>query len=70
VRLENDLDGLLVKERVKFHYKEIPWTQLLEISAWCDKQFGKNNWGFDTGHVVFNGRCPEGSSTMFVLRWS
>jgi hypothetical protein len=70
VSLQDDLDGLLVKERIKFPYKEMSWDRLLEVSAWCDSQFGKNNWGFDMGHIVFNGRCPEGSSTMFLLRWA
>jgi len=67
--LEKDLDKLLVSESCKFNRALTP-DQWYELMDWCDATFGKNNWFLEKGEMKFGGCCPEGSTTLFLLRWS
>lgn len=66
--LQYDLDRFLVKESCQFN-KALTPDQWYELTEWCDSMFGKKNWFLDYSVMNFNGRCPEGSSTLFLLRW-
>lgn len=67
--LQDDLDQLLVRERVPFK-KALTMNEWSELTDWCTVMFGQGNWFISKSHASFNYSCPEGSSTMFLLRWS
>jgi hypothetical protein len=67
--LQDDLDQLLVRERVPFN-KALTAKEWNELTAWCTDMFGNGNWFISKSHASFNHCCPEGSATLFLLRWS
>lgn len=50
--------------------KTLTEDQWKEIKNWCNHQFGEKNWFVGPNYIMFNGHCPESSSTLFLLRWS
>jgi hypothetical protein len=66
--LQSDLDLLLVSESCEFK-KALTPDQWYEFIDWCDDMFGEKNWSLEKGIMRFNGRCPKGSSTLFLLKW-
>ena len=67
--LQDDLGKLLVRERVIFN-KALTVKEWNELTDWCTEMFGKGNWFISKTHASFNYCCPEGSSTLFLLRWT
>jgi len=66
--LQDDFDQLLVRERVPFK-KALTAKEWNELTTWCTDMFGVDNWFISKSHASFNYCCPEGSSTLFLLRW-
>jgi hypothetical protein len=69
VSLQDDLGKLLVRERVPFN-KALTVKEWNELTDWCTETFGAGNWFISKSHASFSYCCPEGSSTLFLLRWS
>jgi hypothetical protein len=67
--LQDDLGKLLVRERVPFN-KALTVKEWNELTTWCTEMFGAGNCFISKSHASFNYSCPEGSSTLFLLRWS
>ena len=66
--LQRNLDRFIVAESCQFN-KALTANQWYEFIDWCDDMFGKENWILEKGVMKFNGCCPEGSSTLFLMKW-